>query len=148
MARRITVRSARESLASSFGSPPVIMVRAAISISPSKSRFSSSSGLFVPVASASRSSSIRSSATTLARFASGSNNESAPANGGRLTSAPGAMVTLCTDRPWARRYSHAKVKLLPASIRKIRGRHTAKACISRYTTVADFPAPGGPTISR
>ena len=89
-ASRIIARSARLSEASSFGSPPVIIILAEISISPRMSRFSSSS-------SPSRSGSECSS--TLCRVCPSSTSLCASAKGGSVTPLPGLTLILFTESP-------------------------------------------------
>jgi hypothetical protein len=96
-ASRIMARSARLSAASSFGSPPVIIMRAEISISPGMSRFSLPSPSSSPLSSSIFSG--RSLSFTAGAGASTSNSLCASANGGSDTPLPGLTLTLFTVRP-------------------------------------------------
>jgi hypothetical protein len=119
--------------------------RAAISISPRRSRRPSSR----VSSSASSSVSAKSASSGSAAIPSSrSRSRGAGAKGGRLTPSPGFKVSWCTESPWAARCRASSVKELPTSMMKTRGRWIAMAWRRRYTRSADFPEPVGPKIRR
>ncbi|RMO80835.1 hypothetical protein ALQ34_200025 [Pseudomonas syringae pv. maculicola] len=115
---RITLRSARVSRASSFSSPPVIIKRATISISPRTSRSSLSSSALALICSSELS---RSSASKVLTWLGVFTNRIASANGARLTPEFGASLILLTVKPSFFAKSPKRPKLLPASTMNRRG---------------------------
>ncbi|CRP52805.1 hypothetical protein PAERUG_P18_London_17_VIM_2_04_10_03687 [Pseudomonas aeruginosa] len=139
----MALRSARVRRASSFSSPPVIIRRATISISPRMSRWSSSRSALLPWT---ESEASMSSASRTFTWSGLSTSLMASAYGARLTPEPGARRTRWTERPNRLAKSASRPKLLPASATNIRGRYMASIWLMRLVRDADLPDPVGPKM--